>query len=131
MCTRPRLMKDNFGRIIKSVPCKMCIECRNMRREEFTQRLLHEWETSGYIGSFITLTYRDDNLPILLPEGSAIVGAWFGSIPPAYGSTLSRQELTQFADKLQKRVKRKFNHSCKYVLVGEYGDDGHRPIITE
>lgn len=131
MCTRPRLMQDNFGRIIKSVPCKMCIECRNMRREEFTQRLLHEWETNNYIGSFITLTYRDDALPILLPEGSATVGSWFGSVPPAYGSTLSRKELTQFADKLQKRIRRKFNHSCKYVLVGEYGDDGHRPTTTE
>ena len=127
MCTRPRIMLDKFGRFSNHVPCKMCIECRNMRREEFTQRLLHEWETSGYIGSFITLTYRDEDLPLLLPLGSPVVGSYFGSVPPAYGSTLSRKDLTQFCDKLQKRMRRKFNHSVKYVIVGEYGDDGHRP----
>ena len=127
MCTRPRYMYDKFGRICNQVPCKLCIECRNLRREDFTQRLIHEWQTFGYIGSFIYLTYRDDMLPVLLPENSAVIGAWFGSVPPAFCSTLSRSELTQFADKLQKRIKRKYGKSCKYVLVGEYGDDGHRP----
>lgn len=127
MCTRPRLEIDKLGRLITNVPCKMCIECRNMRREEFTERLLHEWQTAGYIGSFITLTYRDEQLPILLPENSAVVGHWFKSVPPAYGSTLSRKEISQFADKMQKRLKRQFGKSGKYVLVGEYGDDGHRP----
>lgn len=128
MCTRYRTsFIDKYGRYIKNVPCKTCLECRNMRREEYTQRLLHEWETQKYIGSFITLTYRDEDLPLLLPIGSAIVGTYFGSIPPAYGSTLNRKDLSQFSDKLQKRLRRKFNHSCKYVLVGEYGDDGHRP----
>lgn len=98
-----------------------------MRREEFTQRLLHEWQTRKYIGSFITLTYRDEDLPILLPPGSPIVGSWFKSVPPVYGSTISRKDLQQFADKMQKRLRRKFGRSGKYILVGEYGDELHRP----
>lgn len=98
-----------------------------MRREEFTQRLLNEWQSRGYIGSFITLTYRDEALPILLPEGSAVIGQWFKNIAPVYGSTISRKDLTQFADIMQKRLKRKFGKSGKYILVGEYGDEQHRP----
>ena len=75
MCTRPKLI--NIGRLsgksfcghkdyYKLCPCGMCIECRNMRREEYTQRLKHEIQTSGYIASFVTLTYCDENLPLLL-----------------------------------------------------------------
>lgn len=120
-------MKTNNGILINNVPCKMCIECRNMRREEFTQRLLHEWQTQGFIGSFITLTYRDEDLPILLPLGSAVVGHWFGSTPPAFGSTLSRKDASQFTDKLGKRIRRKYGHGIKYILAAEYGDEGHRP----
>lgn len=132
MCTRPKLV--NVGRLqglgfdrFKFAPCNMCLECRNMRREEFTVRLKHEIETSGYIASFVSLTYRDDELPLLLPVGSAVVGSYFGSVPPAFGSTLSRKDISQFCDKLSKRVHRKFGHGIKYVAVGEYGDDGHRP----
>lgn len=127
MCTNSRIFKDKFGRLIQA-PCKYyCMECRNMRREEFTQRLINEWKSRKYVGSFITLTYRDEELPILYPEGSAIVGNWFKSVPPAYGSTLCRKDLSQFCDKMQKRLKRAFGSSGKYIAVGEYGDDNHRP----
>ena len=136
MCTRPKLvdvssaynLRPGMPRKYKFAPCGMCLECRNMRREEYTQRLKHEIQTSGYIASFVSLTYRDDELPLLLPQGSAVVGKYFGSVPPAYGSTLSRKDISQFCDKLQKRFHRKFGKKpLKYIAVGEYGDDGHRP----
>lgn len=132
MCTRPKLLdvgklSGGLNSFYKYVPCGMCLECRNMRREEYTQRLKHEISEQGYIASFISLTYRDDELPLLLPAGSAVVGTYFGSVPPAYGSTLSRKDLSQFCDKLCKRARRKYGRSIKYVAVGEYGDDGHRP----
>lgn len=160
MCTRPKLMDIGYYRTrflspslrrheYKFCPCGMCIECRNVRREDYTQRLKFEIQSAGYIASFVSLSYRDDELPILYPEGSAVVGQYFKSVPPAYGSTLSRQDLTQFCDKLQKRWKRlnsfkipyigkggrlrykyipkKSYRQLKYIAVGEYGDDGHRP----
>ena len=126
MCTSLKLYKDSFGRLVYG-PCKTCIECRNLRREDFEQRLKFELMDYSYIGSFVSLTYRDDDLPLLLPEGSAIVGKWFANCPPAYGSTLYRPDITQFTDKMQKRLKRKFGVSGKYIAVGEYGDDSHRP----
>ena len=129
MCTNSRIFKDSFGRFVNA-PCKYyCMECRNMRREEFTQRLIHEWQSRGYVGSFITLTYRDENLPRLLPAGSAVLGSWFKGEAPAFNSTLCRKDLTNFADRMQKRIKYKFGRSGKYILVGEYGEDQHRPHI--
>ena len=87
MCTNMRIMKDSFG-TLRQVPCKyLCTECRNMRREDFAQRIKFEYKKYNYVGSFITLTYSDSNLPILLPEGSAVVGEFFGNCPPVYGST--------------------------------------------
>ena len=110
------------------IPCKyLCTECRNMRREDFSQRLKFEYKKYNYIGSFISLTYTDKNLPMLLPAGSAIVGKFFGSVPPAYGSTLSREDLSKFCDRLQKRLRRKYRRSGKYIGFGDYGDNTHRP----
>lgn len=173
MCTRPKLIdvgqfqakalgirkwnRSCYSKF-KFAPCGMCIECRNMRREEYTQRLKHEIETSNYIASFVTLTYRDDELPLLTDKPFSfinykddvdydiidsavqaakpnciqkiVVGSAFGGIPPAFGSTLSRYDAKKFCDKLTKRFRRKYGKlSFKYVCAGEYGDDGHRPHL--
>lgn len=126
MCTRPAPMVDKLG-FIKLCPCGICIECRTMRREDFKARLKMELESYNYLASFITLTYSDDNLVRLLPEGSAVVGTFFGNCPPAFGSIVYRPHLSQFCDKMQKRLKRKFGRSGKYIGFGDYGDDTHRP----
>lgn len=173
MCTRPKLIdvgqfqakalgirkwnRSCYSKF-KFAPCGMCIECRNMRREEYTQRLKHEIETSNYIASFVTLTYRDDELPLLTDKPfnfinykddvdydiidsavqaaepnfiqKIVVGSAFGGIPPAFGSTLSRFDAKKFCDKLTKRFRRKYGKKpFKYVCAGEYGDDGHRPHL--
>ena len=173
MCTRPKLL--DIGKFkslnkgyknwntsaysqFKFCPCGMCIECRNMRREEYTQRLKHEIQTSNYIASFITLTYRDDELSLLCntdfdyinysdsvdydlidkavesanpsSKQKIVVGSAFGGIPPAYGSTLSKTDAKKFCDKLTKRFRRKYGKlPLKYICAGEYGDDGHRPHL--
>ena len=165
MCTRPKLIdvgylsKKSAGytskeasqhHFYKFAPCGMCIECRNMRREEYTQRLKHEIETSNYVASFVTLTYRDDELPLLGGTNAKfinyienydydildkavnqanpsdtqklVVGKYFGGIPPAYGSTLSKSDAKQFCDKLTKRFRRKYGKlPLKYVVSGVSG----------
>lgn len=173
MCTRPKLI--NIGAFQarargyakwnhthydkwKFAPCGMCIECRNMRREEYTQRLKHEIETANYVASFITLTYRDDSLPLLTDKPfkfinysdnvdydicdaavksadpndiqKIVVGSSFGGLPPVYGSTLSRSDAKNFCDKLTKRFRRKYGKlPFKYICAGQYGDEGHRPHL--
>lgn len=127
MCTNLRPIENSLG-YIKLVPCKyLCTECRNMRREDFAQRLKFDYKNYNYLGAFITLTYRDDQLPILLPEGSAVVGSFFGSVPPAFGSTLLRSDLSRFCDNMQKRLHRKYGRSGVYIGFGDYGFDLHRP----
>ena len=128
MCTNnERFIYNKTGQMIR-IPCKyFCMECRNMRREEYTERLLHELQTSGYIGTFLTLTYRDNDLVKLLPENSAIAGLWFKGRKPQNDSTLSRKDISKFCDKLSKRIHRKYKHGIKYIVVGEYGDEEHRP----
>ena len=122
-----RLMKDSFG-FLRYIPCKyLCTECRNMRREDFAQRLRFEYKNYNYLGAFISLTYSTDNLPVLLPEGSAVVGKFFGNIPPDKGSTLVRKDLSKFCDNLQKRLHRKYGKSGKYIGFGDFGGDYHRP----
>lgn len=127
MCTNARLMSNNKG-FLKYVPCRyLCTECRNMRREDFSQRLKFEYKSYGYLGAFISLTYRTEDLPLLLPFGSPVSGVYFNDIPPELGSTLYRPDLSQFCDKMQKRLKRKFGRSGKYIGFGDYGSETHRP----
>lgn len=173
MCTRPKLVdigkfkalnngyhkwnSTTFSQL-KFCPCGMCIECRNMRREEYTQRLKHEIETSNYIASFVTLTYRDDALPRLTDKPfkyinyydsvdydlvdkaikdskpsdlqKIVVGNSFGGVPPFNASNLSKNDAKKFCDKLTKRFRRKYGKlPLKYICAGEYGDDGHRPHL--
>ena len=54
MCTSPRLYIKANGLQVYG-PCKMCIECRNMRREDFSNRLKFELMSYNYVGSFISL----------------------------------------------------------------------------
>lgn len=49
------------------VPCGKCIVCRQNRSAEWSARLVHEsqyWEKK----CFITLTYNNDNVPIVIDE---------------------------------------------------------------
>ena len=121
MCTSLRLVKDKYG-FVKYAPCKyLCTECRNMRREDFAQRIKFEYKNYNYLGAFISLTYRDDDLPILLPYGSAVAGTYFNGVPPEHYSTLYRPDLSKFCDNMQKRLRRKFGRSGKYIGFGDYG----------
>ena len=116
-----RLMKKENG-LLKYVPCRyLCTECRNMRREDFAQRLKFEYKSYNYLGAFISLTYRTEDLPILLPMYSATGGSYFNGILPDLCSTLYRPDLSQFCDNMQKRLRRKYGRSGKYIGFGDYG----------
>lgn len=132
MCTRPKLL--NIGRLsghgidqFKFCPCGMCHECRTMRREDYTFRVKAEIQSYNYIASFVTLTYRDDTLPRLLPAGSAVPGSFFRGGKPPYDSCVYKPDLQRFLDVFNKRFRRKYGYPCKYVAVSEYGSDFFRP----
>lgn len=123
-CKNPVFRKDRYNNWVPT-PCKMCLLCRNQRREEWTQRLQLEYVANNYVGSFITLTYRDDTLPLLYPAGSAVSGSAFHGHTPA--GTLYPPDIRQFYKALNERMYRKYGYRPKHVLVGEYGETEFRP----
>ena len=83
------------------IPCGTCILCREEQARQQAVRIHHEamtWEQS----SFVTLTYRDENLP-------------------EYGS-LQYRDLETFWKRLRKQIGK-----LRYYAVGEYGDKTLRP----
>lgn len=124
MCNNPVYRYNSKG-LLRPTPCKRCIGCRNDRREDFTTRLQLDYKEYNFIGSFITLTYRDEDIPKLLPENSAIVGKFFNGKTPA--GTLYKKDITNFMDNLNHKIKKKYNTPIKYIACGEYGDTDKRP----
>ena len=124
-CHNPVWRHNAKGQLVPT-PCRLCHGCRIQRITEFSQRFKLDFKQNGYIGSFITLTYRDDTLPLLLPIGSAIQGDFFKGLNKV-GATLYKPDLKKFLDNLNHKVKKKFGWKIKYIACGEYGDDGKRP----
>ena len=83
------------------VPCGKCMSCKIARTREWTTRLTLE-SYDHERSCFITLTYRDEDLPV--------------------NRSLSKRELQLFMKRLRKVIPEKI----KYYACGEYGDLGDR-----
>ena len=78
------------------VPCRKCIACRIQITNEWSLRLVHESRCHNE-NCFITLTYRDDKLPLC--------------------RSVCKRTIQLFMKKLRKKVEVKI----KYYACGEYG----------
>lgn len=85
------------------VPCGQCVGCRLEYSRQWAMRCMHEFETSGCIGSFLTLTYNPENLP---PDGLVHKDAF---------------------QKFMKRLRKKFGDGLRFFACGEYGRQYKRP----
>ena len=86
------------------VPCGQCVGCRLEYSRQWAMRCVHEFETAGRIGSFLTLTYS----PEYLPEDGKI-----------------HKDVFQ---KFMKRLRKKFGNGLRFFACGEYGSNfTHRP----
>lgn len=69
MCTHPIqrtfTYRGNFSKKTIVVPCGKCAECRAKLQSEFAALSVLEAESAGSIG-FITLTYDQSNLPVMV-----------------------------------------------------------------
>lgn len=124
-CKNPIWRHNAKGQLVPT-PCKICHGCRIDKITDFTNRFKLDFQTLGYLGSFITLTYRDEDLPLLLPQGSAIQGSFFKG-KNDIGATLYKPDLKKFLDNLNHKIKKKYGWKIKYIACGEYGDDNKRP----
>lgn len=86
-----------------SLPCGQCMACRLHRTQEWALRMVHEasyWDAS----IFITLTYRDEELPD--------------------GESLKKRDCQLWLKRLRKDLEPR---KIKYFISGEYGDLKGRP----
>lgn len=86
------------------VPCGRCLACRINRRREWTQRLLHEAQSSSS-AYFLTLTYDEDHVPFSLETGQDVV---------------CKVDVQKFFQDLRNAC-RKEDVSIRYFIGSEYG----------
>lgn len=103
-CFKPIAIVPKGQKVPIEVPCGRCMGCRIAKRREWSVRILHELSTYKGEGVFITLTYRDELLPIN------------GSLEPRH--------LMLFWKRLRKYYKTK---KLRYYACGEYGETTKRP----
>lgn len=89
------------GAVSVTLPCGQCIGCRLDRSQDWSTRLYHEAQLHEE-SSFLTLTFRDEDLP------------WDRSV--------SVRDVQLFMKRLRKAVGR-----VRFFACGEYGEANQRP----
>ena len=98
-CSRPFKIKKN-GKIYE-VPCRWCMSCRIDRQNEWADRI--NFECRGKRNSFVTLTYRDKNLPAK--------------------NSLRYIDARRYLEVIRQELKKQ-GRKLKYYITGEYSDTG-------
>lgn len=70
MCVSPTVIHVDGS--LRYYPCNKCIECRRSYRQSWQIRIYNEFVRAG-APYFITLTYRDDSVPLYLDCGTGAV----------------------------------------------------------
>lgn len=114
------------GSEILTVPCGKCNFCLKKKREDWSFRLMKEQKNS-LSSFFITMTYKDEELPLTFLEDDSCV------------PTLVKADFQDFVRSLRKKnekhnrkVKKQKKDgllmpSIRYYAVGEYGTETFRP----
>lgn len=103
-----RTRKDHKGRPGLIVPCSRCLGCRLERSRQMAIRGYCELQLHEK-NSFITLTYRDEDL------------VWFGEEPTR--PTLNPRDFQLF----MKRLRKEYGKEIRFFGCGEYGSATLRP----
>lgn len=121
----PQYMSDhsNSKTFFLNVPCGHCAACLANRANQWTFRIEKELDVSSS-AYFVTLTYDDDHLPLLHPDGSYSRfpdHEW--NSPNDCVVSVCRRDVQLFMKRLRKTTK----SSLKYFLTSEYGELFGRP----
>lgn len=87
-----------------AVPCGHCVECMQDKANEWSYRVMREFDHCGRVGCVLTLTYDNNHLPA--------------------DGCVSRRDLQLFLKRLRKYIQ---PIKVKYFGCGEYGTDNGRP----
>ena len=119
----PQYYKMKYKKV-DMIPCGQCVECRlNHARDKANQMILEKAMYPEEECWFITLTYSDENIPF-----HKTCNVDTGEIKE--GVSLDKSDAQKFIKRLRDNYQRKYNVPpgyIRYVLVGEYGSNTHRP----
>lgn len=101
-----KLITVRHGSVVHKVPCGKCAFCLTNKRSAWMFRISHEMRLQEHPGYFLTLTYDEKHVKRV----------------PGKGLSLRFRDVQLFLKKI-----RKFKFYAKYICVGEYGAQTHRP----
>lgn len=121
MCVKPLYIKSNkldynqgIDRTGYNVPCGHCFECRRTYRSDYEFRLICHYLSNPHQQCFFyTLTYNDDNLPLLNFFGKEV-------------ACFDKPQVQKFIKRLRKELDAD-GYQLKYFISSEYGEKKGRP----
>lgn len=124
MCTSPITIRytniHTLATRFKSiqVPCGKCMECKKRYQNDWMLRINEEIKAAGYKAVFVTLTYNENSVPIVVDKETGI----------CYRSVCKRH-VQNLIKRFRSRFKRKFGKDAplRYFLTSEYGPRTCRP----
>lgn len=107
---------------VDMIPCGKCTECRLQHsRDKANQMVMEKLQYPEDLVWFITLTYADEYIPF-----HKTVNVETGEI--FEGISLKKEDAQNFIKKLRRYYEYHYNvKNIRYVIVGEYGSNTHRP----
>lgn len=124
------MYKDTPDEVL--VPCGYCWQCKDTRFKEWNFRLSEEHK-NAYNGWFVTLTYDQENIPIITADGEILKGVHNRGSPTIYMPHVSafikalRQEQEVQVTKWRKEDKPVKRLKIRFYAVAEYGSETMRP----
>lgn len=113
------LCKNPFMKGVVACGCGQCLHCRVNKRREWSNRLMWEKESST-VASFVTLTYRDEEV------NDVSLAEWSATRPVVGNLVLS--DVQKWLKRLRKEMSSlAFPGRLRYFVVGEYGEHKERP----
>lgn len=113
------------------VPCGKCIGCRLDVSREWASRIVMESLDFPDSSLFVTLTYNDDHLPIMIDDGSKKVlkGKGFAADYCTKGATLYQKDTQDWLKRLRRNLDYHYGiqSGVRFFLAGEYGSNTFRP----
>lgn len=105
------------------LPCGKCIGCKMDRSKEWSVRLMLE-RMYHEKACFITLTYNDENVPIVDMQREGIDRGYNKIVTVNSNMTLKKEDLQLFMKRLRKRFE---PEKLRFFACGEYGTLNNRP----
>lgn len=120
-CIAPIMIKDPRNLYVEGhplymeVPCGHCLGCLKKRQNDYSIRVAEELKSSTH-NCFLTLTYRDESVPVGFDESSGEVRL-----------SLRQKHFVDFVKYMRQVLVREGYRSPRIFACGEYGTKTFRP----